>query len=370
MRVGIITLLTEDNFGSALQAYALLEYLKRLGYDAYLINRINKPYLFDRRTLLNLLKRSVSKYMLRKVPRVLPDCMSRSVTCNIHAFIEKYINPKTIPIVCEGDLNKLRRYGFDAYVVGSDQVWRSKFNFSSLSFFNYFLDFAESESSIKISYASSFGVDCWEYDEIQTQKMRYYLSQFKAISVRETSGVDLCREFLSVDAVPLIDPALLLDVSVYRDFIQRKKVKSSEGELYMMILDDSIDKQRCVSTLASQYGYHSFSRYREGKTGRYLEVEEWLKGFEDAQFVFTDSFHGCVFSILFNKPFCVYMNPERGKARMISLLEKFGLMDRLVTSYLDIKKSLFAEIDWEGINHILEIERKKSKEYILLNLRT
>ena len=98
-------------------------------------------------------------------------------------------------------------------------------------------------------------------------------------------------------------------------------------------------------------------------------IENWIKGFRDAKFVITDSFHACVFSILFHKPFIVYGNKARGLARFQSLLSMFDLSDRLITSADDFKGNSMNEIDWVKVDTYLEKYKNISITFLLENLR-
>lgn len=98
----------------------------------------------------------------------------------------------------------------------------------------------------------------------------------------------------------------------------------------------------------------------------------WLRGFEGAKFVVTDSFHGTAFSILHNIPFIAIGNVARGLSRFQSLLKMFGLEDRLVKDINSVNIDNFAEkeIDWERVNVVLEKEREKAVGFLENNLNT
>lgn len=97
-------------------------------------------------------------------------------------------------------------------------------------------------------------------------------------------------------------------------------------------------------------------------------VEEWIRGFMDAEFVVTDSFHGTVFSIIFNKPFISIANESRGTTRFTSLLKLFQLEDKLVHSLSDFNLTGYKEINWENVNSILEREKTSSIQFLKENL--
>ena len=104
-----------------------------------------------------------------------------------------------------------------------------------------------------------------------------------------------------------------------------------------------------------------------------MSVEKWLCCFKKADFVFTDSFHGCVFSIIFNKQFIAFGNEERGMSRFVSLLRTFDLNDRLVYSIEDYKKNkstLLSAVDYEKVNNTLNKEKLKSLDYLSKTLKS
>lgn len=211
-----------------------------------------------------------------------------------------------------------------AIVVGSDQVWRPKYN-PHLE--EMFLRFAENMDITRIAYAASFGTDQWEMDTEQTIECRRLASRFNGISVRESSGVGLCNKYLKVDAKHVLDPTLLLDKESYLGLCEHEKV-SGQNYLAFYCLDQSEDKRHFAERIAKMNDLE----VREFHLGRNLEmsVTEWLAAFRDAQFVLTDSFHGTVFSILFRKDFLTIYNQNRGGARFISLFDQLCIKNHLV----------------------------------------
>jgi exopolysaccharide biosynthesis predicted pyruvyltransferase EpsI len=97
-------------------------------------------------------------------------------------------------------------------------------------------------------------------------------------------------------------------------------------------------------------------------------VEEWIRGFMDAEFVVTDSFHGTVFSIIFNKPFISIANESRGTTRFTSLLKMFNLENRLIFSPEELNLDKVKEIDWGNVNEILEQDKERAIFFLKRNL--
>jgi polysaccharide pyruvyl transferase WcaK-like protein len=289
----------------------------------------------------------------------------------IQPFIDKYI-PLSESLPSKRLLKKYCLFNnFDAYVVGSDQVWRPKF---SANIDRYFLSFlAEDSKALRFAYAASFGVDKWEYDDMTGQLCRDLAKKFDYISVREDSGVRLCKEHLGVDAIHNIDPTMLLHKEDYLELIplSNKRV----GNFFAYILDSNTQTDGIVDFVISNMNNVRLNRINECKLDGVRKhnrdscskpaIEEWLMAFRDAEFVVADSFHGCVFSIIFNKPFIAIGNETRGMARFESLLRMFGLENRLIYNCDEISQALVVEpINWFKVNYILEYERKNAMEYL------
>ena len=374
MRIAILTMVFNNNYGGVLQAYALQTHLKKLGHETTLLY-VQKKKLSAYSLLMRTFKRILFKYVLQHKDIISISYLKEEkfIGQNFEYFINKCITPKTKPLYSGKDLSDIAQKGFDAYIVGSDQVWRPKmYSYIDQAFF----DFVKQPDAIKLSYAPSFGVDEWEYTEEQTQRYKEQIKKFKAISVRESSGVELCRNFFDIDALQVLDPTLLLNTSDYKKMVEDESIKKSDGNLLIYTLDNNIEKQKIVEKISGLFGYKPF--YTNVKPKELAEKHEdriypsvfgWLKGFMDAEYVFTDSFHGCVFAILFNKPFLVFGNKRRGMARFNSLLGIFNLEDRLIHSSEEATvEKLSATFDWESINKVLEQRRGIANKFLTDNL--
>ena len=226
---------------------------------------------------------------------------------------------------------------------------------------------------VATSYAASFGVDEWEYTESETADCAAMAHLFDAVSVREASGVKLCQVYLGVDALHVVDPTMLLNADTYTQLIKTDTPHSSGG-LMCYLLDQGSEAKQIVNSIAKAKSLKPFSTNTQTENQQLIleeriqpPVEEWLQGFRDAEFVVTDSFHACIFSILYAKPFVVIGNRSRGMARFESLLQMFGLTDRLVRSYeeyLSRKESLMLHINYEQVSHILEEKRNEAFAFL------
>lgn len=367
MKIGIITLPLHTNYGGILQAYALQKVLENMGHDVTIISgkvkKIKVPVL---KLPFVLFKRIVLRYLFRRDLELLVEKrinIERPIVCKYtHQFVDKYLKISNIPF------DKLQENSFDALIVGSDQIWRPNY---CENIYNSFFDFATKWNVKRIAYAPSFGKDVWDYTELQTKRCSDLIRLFDAVSVREIGGVRLCKENLGIDAEVVLDPTMLLCASDYIDFLQIGSTSKSRGNLMVYVLDNTASKNDIIEIVKDKLSLAIF------ETGSKVEdifatleqrvqppIEEWLRGFYDADFVVTDSFHACVFSILFNKPFVVCSNQLRGNDRFVSLLSQLNLEDRIVNSTEDIKKIELIEIDWKSVNDQLDFLKKKSIDFI------
>jgi polysaccharide pyruvyl transferase WcaK-like protein len=378
MKIGILTQPLLNNYGGLLQSFALQQKLKSLGHDTWIINRVYpKPGVKTK--LIKVAKSIFYRHITTKknIPLSMNDFEYRHIYGEISHFKSKFIFPVTDKIYDTKGMNNLKEFDFDAFIVGSDQVWRQDY---SPCITNYFLDFAIEFKNIKrISYAASFGTSEFEIDEDKRSLISKLAGNFDSVSVRESSGIKLCQEYLGVKAVQVLDPTMLLDVKIYKKLIIDEQETISEGTLMSYFLDTTGIKKNYIEQISKELNLIPFSIMPKAKFTKesignfddtvFSSVTKWLKGFDDAEFVITDSFHGCVFSILFNKPFIAIGNKRRGLSRFQSLLEKFGLEDRFVLDSERIDSTLiYKKIDWDNVNMILAEEKDKSIKFLLDNL--
>ena len=366
MRIGILTLPLHTNYGGILQAYALQTVLERMGHEASVITTPNKAELPVWKWPYSYPKRMIRKYILGKNEPVFFESYHNRVYPIVGQYTLQFIN-KYIHCFEVGKLLDLKEKDFDAFVVGSDQVWRPMYYPTRIE--NAYLDFAKDWNIKRMAYATSFGTSEWEYTVGQTERCRELLRKFDVVSVREESAVELCRKFFGVNASHVLDPTMLLDVQDYVDLVKRADIPKSKGTLLCYILDETESTTDLISRLASETGLVPFrgnSRVEDWSAplAERIQppVEQWLRGFMDAELVVTDSFHACVFSILFHKPFVVVGNKERGLARVKSLLKMFGLEERWNSDIPTI--SFFKTIDWKDVDECLEEWRKSSHDVL------
>ena len=310
MRIGVITLGPEENYGGILQAYALQTCLEKMGHEVVVVNRrhaanLSLPVLLMRAG--SIMKSLFRRVVLRKMEYIVMNPFSRS-------YHSKWNGYDILPFAYESihlskvlnSSSKLRRYfereHFDCFIVGSDQVWRPRY---SPCITDYFLkEMPADAKTLKIAYAASFGTDNWEFNNAETQECASLAKSFDKISVREKSGVGLCGKHLGVHAQHVLDPTMLLDADDYIRLVEKAGVPKSDANVFCYILDSDAKSERIVKSL-EQDGYRA--AYAEMKVTPtednprpcQMSVEEWLRGIHDSELVVTDSFHACVFSNLF-----------------------------------------------------------------------
>ena len=369
MEILILTQPLHTNYGGLLQAYALQQILKGMGHDVVTdrLGVVRKLPLWNR--ALRFLYHAV-QFCILKNYRYYPyrylfvsfdkeSKAKRSISINTERFVNTHID--TIDLLTrsnESVIDAVRQ--FDAIVVGSDQVWRA--TMSDIP--TYFLSFTKAINVKRIAYAASFGTDDLnEYSKMDMKIASESIKLFDAVSVREKSGVHLCRDYFKMDAVHVLDPTMLLSKDDYLKLIEEEDKPCSENILLTYVLDRTQEKNDIIQRVGEALHLTScengavkyFSNVVESNVSEciYPSVSRWVAGFRDAQFVVTDSFHGTVFSIIFNKPFVAILNSKRGSSRFISLLSVLGLENRLISTTNDLLEEHLKPIDYTEVNKIL-----------------
>lgn len=398
MRIGIFTQPLWANYGGSLQNFALQVFLKKLGHEPITFREKSFPRLAVAPLSVLLkkifvpgisLKRRIKRfcfliYRFLTLPffhwwlidflvivfyRILKKMFGKfrgeifkfgGETPDFRKFHDAWIDYRMVLF----PPSKREVCDCEAFVVGSDQVWRASYNYHELP--TMFLEFARNFKNIKrISYAASFGLDnVREVDSGMLRRCKKLLQKFDAVSVREDSGVDICRNDFCVDAVHLLDPTLLLDKADYEKVIAGEGISESGSGMNIVaayILDESPKKSEALKIVSDFFA--AGTQNLKEKT-----VPGWLRGFAEAKFVVTDSFHGMVFSIIFNKPFVAVGNVSRGMARFTSLLKIFGLGERLIMveeiSRERILQIINSPVDWRRVNEIRSREQSRSREFL------
>lgn len=375
MKISILTLPLHANYGGIIQAYALQTTLERMGHEVSVISR---PLRLSpgRYAYVKYIKRFIWKYLLKRGNFVFLEKRynrrQKLIETNTKRFISQYIKLKNIH-----SFDELVKDDVNAMVVGSDQVWRPVYfcGMFKSKLENAYLEFAKDWDIKRVAYAPSFGTDEWEYDKEQTASCRRLIQMFDAVSVREESGVRLCKDYLGRTNVEwVLDPTMLLEKEDYENLIPQGL--HADGDLMYYVLEETTDIRDLISKIAKKQSLKPFQTNANVVDASSLEevypqppVEQWLVGFRDAKLVVTDSFHACVFSILFHKPFVVIGNKGRGYSRFESLLKLFGLQNRLIEDVSQFKNSMLEPLT-EDVYEKLAVYRKNSREFLYNVLET
>lgn len=352
MKIGVITLPFNANYGWLLQAYAMQQALNNMGHEAILISR---------RWDLTEQSDSLAARILR--PLYYNICCGK-----LFSFYKRHIKSTRIYRTPEDLKNVISEYGLDAVIVGSDQVWRIE-NTRGVGY-NFFLDFANDGKTKKISYAASFGNDTWAGSHEDDTVIKQLLKGFAGISVREESGIEICKKQFEADATCVLDPTFLLQSVDYDKVLPDKDNYAGTSLLSTYILDPSPEKDAFINKIATDKKLHVdnlFVRSR-GRFKIYKSMENWLLKIRNAEFVVVDSFHGMVFCIIFKKQFIVVANKHRGNTRFVNVLSKLNLENRLVYSLKQDVRPLYSEIDYQQVDKLLSEERNKSFEFLKQSL--
>ena len=343
MKIGIITYWKSTcNYGEQLQNYALQEYLRGLGHEPFLIR-----YDYEADTI----------YGSRPLPvRLLRACNPKRLAGyfrsrrNNRLFQENCIrHPRGFEEFREEHLSMSRIYSSiedlrndppeaDMYITGSDQVWNT-FEGSLSEMRNrlvaFFLDFGP-EDVIRMSYAASWGRNGLTEDV--TEYLKPLICKLDAVSVREKSGINVCHQAGRNDAVQALDPVFLHDAAAYRQLCSSESMKIPEKPyilFYYLNNDVDYDRKSVFDWAGSKdlQVVYVTDDWHDDLERSFPGVMEWIALIDNAEAVVTNSFHCCVFSIIFRKKFGVIRRFGRYKemnTRMDSLFELSGIRPRYI----------------------------------------
>lgn len=356
-KVGILTLPLNDNYGGMLQAVALYGFLSHQGYEVVFLK--NEYFKKKWKTLVWSAIARIPFQNLKGVryahrKKVFHD-----------SFLKANIPNRTRALSSTDDFQKVAtQEQFDAVIVGSDQVWR--WDYILDGFERYFLNFIDGKKTRKIAYAASFGKPHWQAPE-KANIVSKLLSDFHSISTRESDAVEICQSLGGKNCKQVIDPTLLVGKSFYDKFLVKSDSISRKKTLLTYVLDEQKEKLEFIRQINQNLGLDYETRSLVVQ--EYLTVSDWVSAFHEADFVITDSFHGMVFSLLFNKQFIVIGNSNRGVSRFTSLLQQLELNDRLIDENnlsVDLAyESVNKKIDYMEINSKLEALREDSSNFLI-----
>lgn len=369
MKIAIITLNQNDNYGNRLQNYALQNYL----FNMFNIEKIDTIWYDPKYTYVSPIDifnwKTWIKYFInwKKQRNYLKkEYLKDNIRMyNIGKFTKK-INTK-LDFKIKDNLSE----EYDYFIVGSDQVWNPNFwskknNHASIRF----LKFVPKEK--RIAYAASIAVP-----EIPKDKESFFrdsLNGMKAISMREKAGVNLVKKLIGREVPVVVDPTILLFKEEWQMIELKPEWYSGEKYILTYFLGNS---SPVIEKIAKKNNWKIYNLMDKNNFDLYTSrVEEFVYLIDHAQLVATDSFHACVFSILVNTPFLVINRQQKGMADMTSridtLLELFGYQDRyIVNGKCDLSDEKILNMDFSNVKSIQEREMSRSTEYMkeALNLK-
>lgn len=373
-KIGIITILKTNNYGAELQAYATQSALRKLGYNAEIID-----YLFYKNPLHKQTQRSqpVFNFGLKKklAEWVYPLITNLKSLGNRHKNdvrvkrFEQFHMENTKLSVVYKSMDELydAKLDYDVYMVGSDQVWNPGIYSSLLP---YMLTFAP-KGKKRVSYASSFGVS--QIDASQQWLYKKYLPEFSAIGVREKNAVEMVEEITGCRATWVLDPTLLLNKEDWEEVASEVRYVTGPYVLlyeltpcpYIKKLAYAMRKEKGLTIV--RICKRAAEEDKDESIVNVIDAgpAEFVRLFADADMIITNSFHGTAFSINFSKDFYT-IAPQRkhNNSRQKSLLELFNLENRFIPENTPINLISTEQIDYDSIGDILDEERAKSFNFL------
>lgn len=370
MKIGIVTFYSECNYGAFLQALGSYSYLKSKGHDVAFINYnpskdvslLLKLGIHDGTFFHKILRR----YNINIRYRLKPYC--EKYLCGFEEarkrfFIEtEKANDDNIKSIVEN---------FDCIYVGSDQVWNMRKAGKEKLY--YFLNFFKSGKTRKISYAACFGQ--YYQNPILIPDMKEALKDFNAISVRNEVSRRLVKELAGIGAPIVCDPTVLLGDYKFAesDFAIRNGLKD-----YILVycLDPRQKKkhEKSLDFLRNKLGKKVVTITSSHHTAWTLENADinvydatpmdWLSLFANASYVYTDSFHGAIFSLLYRKELVMMIEDNERADRLKDLSERYEVGNRLCYSLEDVKSKYDSCMEYENISRRIAEHRTISMEYL------
>lgn len=342
----IITFCNTSNYGAILQAYAL----------QHILNQKNETYLLN----YDLCKPKENKTLLRKF-------ISSIINIIFKQKFKRFLRKNSLVTHKIDSIKLLEKevVKYNNVICGSDQVWNIDITKKDSSIF--MLDFDMPENINRFSYAASFGTK--KISDTAKKKLKKVLPKYKKISVREESAKTILKEigFENVDVV--LDPTLLLEKQEWNKICKKNEIK--EQYIFIYCLEDTLEFRKTVDYIANKLNLPIVDMCRKKRfksktiNKPYIGPDEFVSLIKNAEFIITNSFHGTVFSILFEKNFITIEHTTRG-TRQKNILKKLGLDDRLCSNVdkNKINKCLESTINYVDVNEKLSKERREALKFI------
>lgn len=370
-KIGLLTFHYSNNYGGVLQTLSLYNTVKSLGYDVEVINYIPsgyKPYniISNLELRKNVFKNIKGIKMLDVLKKA--NIMNKYCASIINKFnIYRNNNMNLSQQVDEHSLKTILNT-YSTIIVGSDQVW----NPSQRKSPTYFLNFGDKYSGKKISYAADSTTKDVSNEDVQVLKNA--LSEFHHISVRNDHSYDFVNMLINREVEIVADPTLLFDPQT---FAKNEDIKEEYILTYILGKEINGSHEKVIEKIRNRYGNipvysikiptmnFELSHFAD-KVFYDLNPDEWISMFKNAKFVYTDSFHGVLFSLKYHKPFLAYYIEKLRATRFIDLGKRYGIEKYIIqnTSEIDENKILDRLPDFYAVDKIIELQKKKSIEFL------
>lgn len=378
MKIGILTLPFNVNYGGILQAYAMQTYLRSKGHHITFINRVlGRPsVIVILMRILSLCKCIFRKYFLLDKSVIISNPFGKTYLTKEYDDLDwrelrRFVSDNLQLTAPLDTTSKVRSFvlsnHIECLIVGSDQVWRDCY---SPNIYNYFCDFIADRYDIKkLSYAASFGMLDMPIPSYKLRKCIKLSQKFNHISVRESSAITYMENTYGIKPEKVIDPTLLLTAADYSVFFTKENLPEDKY-IACYILNMTEEKMRIIELVQAQLGLRIKMLSSEPKfnTTKFApSVEDWLTTIAYSDFVVTDSYHGSLFSVQFHKQFLAIANSSRGNDRFLSILSDLGLEGRLIDSgshMAELLDSGISDIDYSIVDSKLQEVRNRSEAYL------
>lgn len=348
-KIYLLTFHGSVNYGAVLQAYALNKTIINMGYECEVIDYNRELH---HKNFLKIHKRNIKGIiyqLLKRRGKLILHKKFNDFTKSMMNLSEKSYN----------GFDALNNSGFPkdgVYLIGSDQVWNCQLTENN---YHYYLDFTDSNN--KYSYASSFGVADLEMFSDEEYAMEL-LSKFKVISVREESGYNIIKKHLDREPVVVCDPTFLLDKIQWSE-IAKPVLENNYIAMFLLSRNDKlISKAKELATKKNMklinlaYTVSNIDGIEDIKN---ISPQQWLGYIKNAQYVFTNSFHGFALSLNFNKQVFVALTEGGRNSRITDLCKRYGVSDRIIADVLPQ-----SVIEYDVVNQKINEDRKKSKAFL------
>lgn len=365
MKVGILTFHCAHNYGAVLQAYAIQEQLKLMGFDVEIINYrpayLLRPYGYLPQFYFRMKKNGYARCLIYNVKILFRWLGTLIPTYKRRKGFNKFIQSKLSLSSYRYDSPFVEHNEYDFYIIGSDQVWNPKITkkFDDV----YFGNFKVREGGKKISYAVSMPL--YTFSSQQKELLDVNLRNFSAISVRETQLEEFIFNNFNIKSQVVLDPTLLVDNFVWKKMAVIPNINKKYVLVYTLEL--RVEAMRIARNIASEIGAIIVELCGRSKVFDIMtsystaSPEKFVGCFQNASFIVTSSFHGTAFAISYQKPFYSIMRGNELDSRQLSLLTDLDLHDRLVSRESNPK---YSEIDYSTVIQKWRAMQNKSRNFL------